>query len=704
MNKSIIVLTVLLFFNVYVLSQDKKNYEGEIQAPVKIDAHINLNQQNQPSPSKEIIDFEDKMKAAKLSDNKEEIKRLQNESDRITGTYTSVPSQMEIKKLSQEEADNIVMNSITNSNDKGIISMATCTEHSGNNIGRIWSVYGYYPDYAPYNPDGIGLKYSDDNGISWNNFGIYSFGGNQIFADKQMDAELIISSTNEKYLWVTFATNVNYWTQIGLFIVNLNNGTVSNSILNWPGGPFVHYKTPRIVSDNPDFSNSPYIYLVASFDSSYSFPDPAAQGEKVAMCYSPYTTTPSITYRTSSFMRTVSNGYYGWADYFNCDIAYYKNGSEYGILLVETGLASNSAIVIGSAPIFSYLTNNPYVSYIGTINVNTPGNNKRSRGFVASNGGYNNLMISVINEYSATDHDVEYYRSTNGTAGWVQGFVDYSTSDVGTDAEVIGQVNAPGEFAVAYANTFPSTIKYHQTDSYIWSSVNLNNFSHLVNNNNPKAGIRLNSGSENCFAIWADTTKHGLWSSSGCTGTVQSFAKLKISAAIEGLYNPVTNNVIPDTIRVYLRSNISPYNVVDSSKNVLGDILTNEFIFSNTPYNTPYFIQIKHRNALESWSSGTITFTSYEKSYSFWPQANTYGNNSKKIFDNGFISIYGFYSGDVNQDGVVDATDNGEIDNAASNFEIGYLPTDLNGDEVIDASDALIAENNSANFVSTITP
>ena len=53
---------------------------------------------------------------------------------------------------------------------------------------------------------------------------------------------------------------------------------------------------------------------------------------------------------------------------------------------------------------------------------------------------------------------------------------------------------------------------------------------------------------------------------------------------------------------------------------------------------------------------------------------------------------------------MIDATDNGAIDNDAGNFATGYLPTDLNGDEVIDASDALIADNNSANFVSAVTP
>ena len=65
---------------------------------------------------------------------------------------------------------------------------------------------------------------------------------------------------------------------------------------------------------------------------------------------------------------------------------------------------------------------------------------------------------------------------------------------------------------------------------------------------------------------------------------------------------------------------------------------------------------------------------------------------------------FAIYSGDVNQDGVVDGSDEALLDNDASNFATGYLVTDLNGDEVIDGSDAAIADNNAANFVSVARP
>jgi hypothetical protein len=65
---------------------------------------------------------------------------------------------------------------------------------------------------------------------------------------------------------------------------------------------------------------------------------------------------------------------------------------------------------------------------------------------------------------------------------------------------------------------------------------------------------------------------------------------------------------------------------------------------------------------------------------------------------------FAIYSGDVNQDGTVDATDVSAIDNAANNFLSGYVATDLTGDNFVDGTDFAIADNNAANFVSAIRP
>ncbi len=80
-------------------------------------------------------------------------------------------------------------------------------------------------------------------------------------------------------------------------------------------------------------------------------------------------------------------------------------------------------------------------------------------------------------------------------------------------------------------------------------------------------------------------------------------------------------------------------------------------------------------------------------SYNFTTAANkSYGSNQKQI-DLSPIQ-FGLYSGDVNEDGIIDASDLSEVDNDASNSVSGYVNTDVNGDDFVDASDLSIVDNN----------
>ncbi|MBL8008850.1 MAG: hypothetical protein JNJ56_15115, partial [Ignavibacteria bacterium] len=76
-----------------------------------------------------------------------------------------------------------------------------------------------------------------------------------------------------------------------------------------------------------------------------------------------------------------------------------------------------------------------------------------------------------------------------------------------------------------------------------------------------------------------------------------------------------------------------------------------------------------------------------------------YGNNM--VFKGGKYSIY---SGDVDQDGFIDLTDELLIYNDGSIFKTGYVFTDINGDRIVDLLDLLITYNNAVNFVSLIRP
>jgi subtilisin-like proprotein convertase family protein len=179
---------------------------------------------------------------------------------------------------------------------------------------------------------------------------------------------------------------------------------------------------------------------------------------------------------------------------------------------------------------------------------------------------------------------------------------------------------------------------------------------------------------------------------------------LSTNCLIQGMYDPATNNMIRDTMRIYLRNAASPYSVKDSDKVYVGILGGATGEFNNTDTGK-YYLQFKHRNALETWSAVTIGFDAFTQQYTYEFKAdisNAYGSNMVQV-DNAPVR-FAFYSGDVNQDETIDASDLSLIDNDAINFAGGYIPTDLTGDSFVDATDFSIADNNAYNFVSIIRP
>ncbi|MEO6693938.1 MAG: endonuclease [Ignavibacteria bacterium] len=177
---------------------------------------------------------------------------------------------------------------------------------------------------------------------------------------------------------------------------------------------------------------------------------------------------------------------------------------------------------------------------------------------------------------------------------------------------------------------------------------------------------------------------------------------LNLVAIIEGFFNAGANNLnIRDSLTVYLRNSTSPYLILDSAKSVIdSNSFTGSFNFLNNGSGS-YFISINHRNSIETWSKFPQLFSSGAvANYNFTTSIDkAFGNNL--TLKNG---KYCLYSGDTNQDDIVDASDLSAIDNDASNFVSGYVATDLSGDNFVDASDASIADNNASNFIVKIIP
>ncbi|MBK9402908.1 MAG: FG-GAP repeat protein [Ignavibacteria bacterium] len=183
-----------------------------------------------------------------------------------------------------------------------------------------------------------------------------------------------------------------------------------------------------------------------------------------------------------------------------------------------------------------------------------------------------------------------------------------------------------------------------------------------------------------------------------------SFQTIKLKVLIEGMYYPVFNQMTrSDTVKIYLRNSVSPYALIDSAKGIIDSIsLSNTFTFNNTANGT-YYLVVKHFNSIETWSkAGGETLTSNGSIYNYdfsTAFSQAYGNNLKKKG-----TKYCMFSGDVNQDGIIDAADMQLVDNDAFESLGGYVASDVNGDYFVDASDLFIIDNNAYISIIVVTP
>lgn len=181
---------------------------------------------------------------------------------------------------------------------------------------------------------------------------------------------------------------------------------------------------------------------------------------------------------------------------------------------------------------------------------------------------------------------------------------------------------------------------------------------------------------------------------------------LNIGVVMQGFYDSASNLMnMRDTVRAYLRSAVSPYPVADSSSGLIDSVLHRGiFKFYNVTSGT-YYIQLKHRNCIETWSKAGGEAYTFGAIYNYpFPLAIAAAYASNQISVDHSPLKYAIYSGDENLDGNIDVTDITDIYNDMIALASGYIKTDVTGDNFTDISDLMIAYNNSIILVSAITP
>ena len=153
-----------------------------------------------------------------------------------------------------------------------------------------------------------------------------------------------------------------------------------------------------------------------------------------------------------------------------------------------------------------------------------------------------------------------------------------------------------------------------------------------------------------------------------------------------------------DSVNVGAMEPTYPFSEVDNQTSMLHIDGGMSVIFNSAviPGNS-YFIRIRHRSSLETWSKNPVMFNTIT-SYDFT-------TSSSRAYDDGFNlpmkkvdnnpERWAIFNGDINHDGTADALDM-TIEELHSNAgDFGYYPSDLNGDGGSDALDMTIIENNS---------
>jgi hypothetical protein len=161
----------------------------------------------------------------------------------------------------------------------------------------------------------------------------------------------------------------------------------------------------------------------------------------------------------------------------------------------------------------------------------------------------------------------------------------------------------------------------------------------------------------------------------------------------------VANSNMVDTITVTLHDALPPYAPVVSTSTML---YTNGFVNCVFPPVTgSYYVSIRQRNSLVTWSSNPIVFSGATVFYDFsLSSAQAYGNNMIEV-DPG---VWAIYTGDLNADENIDLLDASLLETSISNFEFGYVSPDLNGDGNVDLLDSPALETNANNFIFAIYP
>lgn len=519
------------------------NSNGNVNQPM-----LTTTQPEQKMKSKELVQLEKQLDAARLSGNSMAAASIQGQIDNLLGNI---------------QVYHTAMNNTVN---EGSGSPMPETDYNQSTI-HSWSIYSHAFAVAPSNSnvagrlfylisqdsqsgaDSIKLMYSSNNGASWSTSFWMSM-TNYTFNKDEMDIEVVYDGTDTWIYGVAGVTDQGDGRKKILFI--RRNATSSANyywtILNFPGsGAGMNYYNPRITSDNANFTTNAYVMMICSMDSAVGSNHFVKQ--KYMYSSTPFAATPGFNYAqpngSSGFHWATSAGSTSGI-YLYGDIAYYKD---------DGGSGENRIMTVYNC--YNSGFNNIYIAYLNgystsgsSMVVTEPNLNKDLR--IAFNGGASNRngMITYVRYFNATDWDIFGLKTSVGgniAAAWTRDTIDY-TGDRARTCDLIAVRNASNQFKICYAQDNPSvTAGFYRTyTGSTWSAkIQMTSTTPDTIWAEPRAGYILGGGDDG-IGIWSSMGGYNgycsknMLTTTGISGNNQIPTGYSLSQNYPNPFNPVT--------------------------------------------------------------------------------------------------------------------------------------------------------------------
>jgi hypothetical protein len=363
------------------------------------------------------------------------------------------PDQNSHPKLTQLNKDvfgiDAIQTLIQNGNEQ-YLGHSIVTERTGSVPGTIWVVAGVRSS----TPGADEVRIYRSGGSDWLFKIAIPFGG---YLGYDIDAELIEHSSGAKYLWFVVERSESLLSNVEVFYgiheLGTSNGWFGK--LNWPGaGSGDNYYNPRITTDNYDFPDDPWIYVVSSLDS-LTFDNKHVYAQKFAYITSPYDLgNMQINYRINILPVYWPNGGTTEYHYLFSDIAYYRLSPAPGnvrLIISYSNVPDYTKIWMSTCE-----SGGSNAQFLGTIAGHD--NYKIGKSALTSPGGGLSSQLMVVfeeNYLNSGDWDLVSARSNDVGSTWLLNYIDLSSST--TDklphlGTLVSRKGVEDEYYLSYAS------------------------------------------------------------------------------------------------------------------------------------------------------------------------------------------------------------------------------------------------------------